>query len=148
MFLSCLKYAFQSESTLYSCRNVKELLARSRRQIWSLSDCNWTRTQNHLVCKQTLNHLNVHLRTKWFWVRVQLQPLSSMAVFMVFLQNSSLLVWSVSSVLSIKIIGQSSKKQCAHEKRNLLTNVPADIQILFLLFCCYPYSCSCEMYWE
>ena len=21
------------------------------------SDCNWTRTQNHLVCKQTLNHL-------------------------------------------------------------------------------------------
>ena len=22
-----------------------------------LSDCNWTRTHNHLVCKQTLNHL-------------------------------------------------------------------------------------------
>ena len=22
-----------------------------------LSDCNWTRTQNHLVCKRTLNHL-------------------------------------------------------------------------------------------
>ena len=40
-------YAFQSESTLYSCLNFKELLARSRREIWSLSDCNWTRTQNH-----------------------------------------------------------------------------------------------------
>ena len=26
-------YAFQSESTLYSCLNVKELLARSRRKI-------------------------------------------------------------------------------------------------------------------
>ena len=26
-------YAFQSESTLYSCLNVKELLARSRREI-------------------------------------------------------------------------------------------------------------------
>ena len=26
-------YAFQSESTLYSCRNVKELLARNRREI-------------------------------------------------------------------------------------------------------------------
>ena len=26
-------YAFESESTLYSCLNVKELLARSRREI-------------------------------------------------------------------------------------------------------------------
>ena len=50
-------YAFQSESTLYSCLNVKELLARSSSEIWSLSSCNWTWTQNHLVHKQTLNHL-------------------------------------------------------------------------------------------
>ena len=36
---SChITYSFQSESTLYSCLNVKELLARSRREIWSLSD--------------------------------------------------------------------------------------------------------------
>ena len=44
-----------------------------------LSDCNWTRSQNHLVCKRTLNHLanwlSFHLRTKWFQVRVQLQSL-------------------------------------------------------------------------
>ena len=33
-------YWFQSEATLYSCLNVKELLARSRREIWSLSDYN------------------------------------------------------------------------------------------------------------
>ena len=26
-------------------------------QIWRRSDCNWTRTQNHLVLKRTLNHL-------------------------------------------------------------------------------------------
>ena len=32
-------YAFQSESTLYSCLNVKELNAQNRRDIWSLSDC-------------------------------------------------------------------------------------------------------------
>ena len=44
-------YAFQSESTLYSCVNVKKLLVRSRRAIWRLGDCNWTRTQNHLVRK-------------------------------------------------------------------------------------------------
>ena len=31
---SChVTYAFQSESTLYSCLNVNELLARSRREI-------------------------------------------------------------------------------------------------------------------
>ena len=53
---SChVTYAFQSESTLYSCLNVKELLARSRCKIGSLSDCNWTRTHNHLFHKQTLN---------------------------------------------------------------------------------------------
>ena len=33
------------QSTFYSCLNVKELLARSRLEISSLSDCNWTRTQ-------------------------------------------------------------------------------------------------------
>ena len=30
---------FQSESTLYSCLNVKELFTRNRRDIWSLNDC-------------------------------------------------------------------------------------------------------------
>ena len=45
------------ESTLYSCLNVKELFAQSRREIWSLGDCNWTRAHNHLVHKWTLNHL-------------------------------------------------------------------------------------------
>ena len=50
-------YAFQSESTLDICLNVKELLARSRRKIWSLSDCCRTRTYNHLVRKRPLNHL-------------------------------------------------------------------------------------------
>ena len=55
---SChVMYVFQSESTLHSCLNVKELLARSRHEIWRLSDGNWTWTQNHLVPKRTLNHL-------------------------------------------------------------------------------------------
>ena len=35
------------------CLNLKELLARSRRHIWSLSDSNRIRTHNHLVRKQT-----------------------------------------------------------------------------------------------
>ena len=49
-------HALQIESTLYRCLNVKELLTRGRREIWSLNDCNWTRT-HHLVYKRTLNHL-------------------------------------------------------------------------------------------
>ena len=49
--------ALQSESTLDSCLNGKELLAQSRREVWRLNDCCWTRTQNHLVLKRTLNHL-------------------------------------------------------------------------------------------
>ena len=77
--------AFQSESTLYICLNFKELLARNRRDIRSLSDCNETRTHNHLVRNRTLNHLtklvslakclSVRNQTKWLWVRVPLQSL-------------------------------------------------------------------------
>ena len=39
-------YVFQSECTLCSCLNVKELLARNRHNISSLSDYNRTRTRN------------------------------------------------------------------------------------------------------
>ena len=56
MFLS-FHVRFQRESTLYSCLNIKELLVRNRRDVWSLSGCNWTQTHNHSVRKQTLNRL-------------------------------------------------------------------------------------------
>ena len=39
------------------CLNVKELLTWSMPHIWSLSSSNDIRTHNHLVRKQTLNHL-------------------------------------------------------------------------------------------
>ena len=41
----------------YSCLNVKELLAWNWHKIWLLNDCNWTRTQNQLIRKRTLDHL-------------------------------------------------------------------------------------------
>ena len=44
-------HTFQSESTLYSCLNVKELLSSNRCKISCLNDCNCTRTKNHLVPK-------------------------------------------------------------------------------------------------
>ena len=76
-------------------------------------DCNWTRTQNHLVLKRTLNHLaklaiwaslakwlSVRLRTKWFWVRVQLQSLH-LQISRLLRARSSLTfrqLWSVDSL--------------------------------------------------
>ena len=55
---SChVMYASHGEYKLYIWMNVKELLARNRREIWRWSDRNGTRTQNHLVLKWTLNHL-------------------------------------------------------------------------------------------
>ena len=75
-------YAFWSESTSYSCLNLKELLARNRRDIWSLSDCNGIRTHNLLFRKRILYRiaklalwLSVSLRTEWLWVRISLQSL-------------------------------------------------------------------------
>ena len=67
---------FQSESTLYSYLNIKELLARSRSEISSLSDCNWTRTQNHLVGKPLSWHrtdkYSEHSSIIWsFWPMVE-----------------------------------------------------------------------------
>ena len=64
-----------------------------------LSDYNRTRNHNHLVCKQTLNHLvklatltkcfSVHLQTKWQWVRVPLQTFK-LQMLHLFLARSSL----------------------------------------------------------
>ena len=60
-------YEFKSESTLYVSVNVKEFLPLSWRDIWSLSDCNKTRTHNHLIRKWTFNHLTK--QNKWLsWV--------------------------------------------------------------------------------
>ena len=86
-------YAFQSESTLYSCLNVKELLARNRGDIWRLSDSNGIRTHNHLVCKRTLTSLGkllrISLRTKWLWVRIPLLSLK-LQILRLFQVRSSL----------------------------------------------------------
>ena len=67
------------------CLNVKELFAWSRCHIWSLSDNNGIQTHNHLIHKQTLNHLakwaslakwlSVCLRTKGLGVRIPMLSL-------------------------------------------------------------------------
>ena len=49
-------YAFESQSTRYSWKKVKELLARNRQNLLRLNVCNWIWTHNHLFWKGTLNH--------------------------------------------------------------------------------------------
>ena len=39
LYVLMSRTCFQSESTLCSCLNVKELIAWSRHKLWSLSDC-------------------------------------------------------------------------------------------------------------
>ena len=56
MFLSCHVRILEWIHTLYLAE-CQGFLVRSRREIWRISDCNWTRTLNHLVHKRTLNHL-------------------------------------------------------------------------------------------
>ena len=94
-------FAFQSESILNSCVNVKELFARNRCDIWSLSDCNGTRTHNHLVCKRTPNHLaklaslakwlTACLRTKWLWVHIKCNEINTWTYNVLKNENAS---WS------------------------------------------------------
>ena len=38
-----------NEATLYSSLKIKILLVPRWRDLWRLSDCNWTRIYNHLV---------------------------------------------------------------------------------------------------
>ena len=52
-----IKYTLESESTLYICLDFKELRTQNKRNILSLGDVKGPRTNNHLVRKQTLNHL-------------------------------------------------------------------------------------------
>ena len=59
----CIFYHLTHVFTLYSCLNVKELLARNRCDIWSLGEYNGICTLNYLDGKQTLNDLAK--LTKW-----------------------------------------------------------------------------------
>ena len=73
-YLIVIKFSFVSRGHI----NLWRQLSKKCEVIWS--DCNWTRTQNHLVRKWTLSYLakllSVHLQTKSFWVWVQLQSLN------------------------------------------------------------------------
>ena len=54
-FDKLLQLLIQSQSVRLNFGKI----ARTRYEIWGLSDCNGTRTHNHIVCKQILNHLAI-----------------------------------------------------------------------------------------
>ena len=61
-------------------RTLFRVNLHSRREIWSLSDSRGIRIHNHIVRKRTLKHsvVEVHLQTKWLWVRVVLLSLKQL----------------------------------------------------------------------
>ena len=85
MFLPCHVCISEWIHTLW-LPEWQEFFAWIKCEIWSLSDCNWTQSHNHLVLKKTLNHLaklaslakwlSVCLQTNWLWIQVQLKLLS------------------------------------------------------------------------
>ena len=118
-------YAFQSESTLYSCLNVKELLAWNWRDIWSLSDSSGNRTQNQLVSKRTVNHLAK--LTKWLscvlstysvrciWLYVVIMPCTRFRVNL-----HSIVAWMSRNSLLLALIPLVSLKPCLRVNNILL----------------------------
>ena len=64
IIIPCTSFRVNPHSIL--CLNVKELLARSRHHIWSLSGI---QTHNHFVHKRTFNHL---AKLAQIWVRIPL----------------------------------------------------------------------------
>ena len=61
LFLHVIKINIYKDFRFHnmSSRNLRDILIKinTYSKIWSLSDCNWTQSQNHLVRKRTLKHL-------------------------------------------------------------------------------------------
>ena len=100
MLLSC-QYAIQRESTLHKCLNVKKLLPRNRRDIWSLRDSKWlscvVSTYLYGAFDWIYTLMSVRLRTKWLWVRIpllSLKPFSNISIVDFEQENAN---WDVNS---------------------------------------------------
>ena len=90
-------YAFQCESALYSCLNVKKLFARIKNNIWSLSGRNESRTHNNLVRKRTFNPFSQ--TGQILWKKSYLFILQK-GFFVTISSIFSLLLWEYSFIFS------------------------------------------------
>ena len=50
-------HLFQSESTISSFPNLKDVFAKNSRDTQRLGECSGIQTHNHLVCKRPMNYL-------------------------------------------------------------------------------------------
>ena len=114
-------YAFQRESTLYSCLNDKELLAWNRREIWNMSPVAVTKTsdfapvlskvfldiQGTIECGFTLKRVRHMIRTY-----------SQMHRTYKYSQHSSIIwpVWLNGWVFVYKLYGCGFESRCSHLK--------------------------------
>ena len=107
-------YAFQSESTLYNCLNIEELVTWSRSKIWSLSDCNWTQTQNHLVFKRRYSTIWPNWPNDWavLWVLICTVQLTASSYHV---KDSSIIwsVWTNGWVFVYKLSGSGFESSCS-----------------------------------
>ena len=104
--------------------NVKELLARNRRNIWNLNDSNGTRTPNHLVLIQLINNLKAYV-TCWQpfkCVRDMIIVYSQMHCTDTFSQHSSIIwivfwrIWLNGWVFVYKLSCCGFESRCCHLK--------------------------------
>ena len=104
--------------------NVKELLARNRRDIWNLNDSNGTRTPNHLVLIQLINNLKAYV-TCWQpfkCVRDMIIVYSQMHCTDTFSQHSSIIwivfwrIWLNGWVFVYKLSCCGFESRCCHLK--------------------------------
>ena len=70
---------YNESNLIYNSKHIFHKYHCKVNKLMEEYDCKWTRNQNNLVRKRTLNHLakllRVRLRTKWLWVQIQLQSL-------------------------------------------------------------------------
>ena len=132
MLLWCTCTCYRVNQGLYSYLNVKELLARNRRDIWSLNDSNGIQTHNHLDRKRTLNHLVklakwlcVRSRTKWLWIQISLLSLEQAS-------------WALSYVLTFNWI--TSDRYTFHaysESVSFLVSIGSSYLVLYVNYLQY-----------
>ena len=57
VLIFCHILAIKNQPTYLNILNIYRLYKTKKKKISQSFDCNWIRTQNHLVLKGTLNHL-------------------------------------------------------------------------------------------
>ena len=106
-----VKYVFQSESTLCSCLNVKELLDPNKRDIWSLSDCSGTQTR-------CLHLLRMMMMMNYFCGMVDQRRTLSEILIIANIRHAAIMIWTCAepefSLCWIKLCTRDNQHHRSH----------------------------------